>query len=198
MASWLHPNPVFRDLLAEPRDDLIGRRFEEFIDPSDAPALREVIEQLWLGERNAFECNIRGRRPDGLDLWVRAHVMPVYGAGGEPAYLISQVFDFTSSRLLEGGPQRLVDNVPTMLWLTDDVGIPRWGNRASFDFLGHNELGADLGSGFLEIQHPDDEDQAARFPRPPSTQAPDRADRARVAKRRRMAMAPASRDPSVQ
>jgi diguanylate cyclase (GGDEF)-like protein/PAS domain S-box-containing protein len=159
----LHPNPVFRDLLAEGRDELIGRRFEEFIDPSDAPALREVIEQLWLGERNAFECNIRGRRPDGLDLWVRAHVTPVYGAGGEPAYLISQVFDFTSGRLLEGGPQRLVDNVPTMLWLTDDTGIPRWGNRASYDFLGRNELAADLGSGFLEIQHPDDEEQAARL-----------------------------------
>ena len=50
----LHPNPVFRDLFGEGRDDLVGRRFEEFIDPSDVPALRQVIEQLWLGERKVI------------------------------------------------------------------------------------------------------------------------------------------------
>lgn len=162
--EMLHPNPVFRDLVGMSRDDLIGRRFEEFIEPADAAGLRLVIEQLWLGERNAFECDVRGRRPDGSDLWVRTHVTPVYGAGGEPAYLISQVFDFTSSRLLEGGPQRLADNVPTMLWLADDSGIPRSGNKASFEFLGMPELSGDLGSGFLGMQHPDEaEEQAARL-----------------------------------
>ena len=154
----LHPNAVFCDLVGEAREELIGRRFEEFIEPADAPVLRQVIEQLWLGERNAFECNLRGQQLVGVDLWVRAHVAPVYGARGEPAYLISQVFDFTSSRLRESGPQRLVDGVPTLLWLTDESGIPRAGNRASYDFLGLPELMGDLGAGFLDIQHPDEVD----------------------------------------
>jgi diguanylate cyclase (GGDEF)-like protein/PAS domain S-box-containing protein len=168
VAAWsvdgelLHPNPVFRDVFGEEGETLTGRRFEEFIDPSDVASLRKVIEQLWLGERNAFECNIRGRRPDGSDIWVRTHVTPVYGAGGEPVYLISQIFDFTSGRQ-EGGPQRLIDNVPTMLWLTDDLGIPRSGNRATFDFLGRSELEGDVGPGLLEMDHPGDEEQASRL-----------------------------------
>ena len=162
--EMLHPNPVFCDLVGEHREALIGRRFESFIEPADAPALRQVIEQVWLGERNAFECDFRGRRPDRVDLWVRSHVMPVYGARGEPAYLISQVFDFTSSRVLEGAPERLAANVPVMLWLTDESGIPRSGNKASYEFVGLPELGGDLGSGFLGMQHPDEaEEQAARL-----------------------------------
>jgi diguanylate cyclase (GGDEF)-like protein/PAS domain S-box-containing protein len=152
----LHPNPVFSDLVGESREALVGRRFEEFIDPTDAPALREVIEQLWLGERNSFECNLRGRRPDGSDLWVRAHVTPVYGAAGDPAYLISQVFSFTSSRLHDQGARRLVDNTPTMLWLTDESGIPRLGNRATFEFLGVPELAADLDQGLFRLLDPNE------------------------------------------
>jgi diguanylate cyclase (GGDEF)-like protein/PAS domain S-box-containing protein len=90
--------------------------------------------------------------------------MPVYGPQGEPAYLISQVFDFTSSKVANGGTERLLANVPVMLWLTDDAGVPRSGNKASFDFVGVSEMGGDLGTGFLGMQHPDEaEEQAARL-----------------------------------
>lgn len=160
--EMLHTNPVFRDLLAEGRDDLVGRRFEEFIDPSDAPGLRRVIEQLWLGERNAFECSIRGRRPDGTDIWVRTHVTPVYGTTGEPAYLIAQVFDFASGRG-DGGPERLVENVPILLWATDDTGIPRTGNPATYAFVGRSVIEGDIGPELLELQHPGDDDQIKRL-----------------------------------
>ena len=160
--EMLYTNPVFRDLLAEGRNDLVGRRFEEFIDPSDAPGLRRVIEQLWLGERNAFECSIRGRRPDGTDIWVRTHVTPVYGAAGEPAYLIAQVFDFASGRG-DGGRERLVENLPILLWATDDSGIPRTGNPATYAFVGRSEIEGDIGPELLELQHPGDDDQIKRL-----------------------------------
>jgi diguanylate cyclase (GGDEF)-like protein/PAS domain S-box-containing protein len=152
----LHANPVFGDLVGEEPEDLVGRRFEEFIDPADAPALRDVIEQLWLGERNAFECNLRARRPDGSDLWVRAHVTPVYGAEGEPAYLLSHVFSFTSSRLHEQVTDRLAGDSPAMLWLTDESGIPRVGNRATYEFLGVSEMAADLDQGLFRLLDPEE------------------------------------------
>jgi diguanylate cyclase (GGDEF)-like protein/PAS domain S-box-containing protein len=158
----LQTNPVFRDLLAEGRDDLVGRRFEEFIDPGDAPGLRRVIEQLWLGERNSFECRIRGRRPDGADVWVRAHVAPVYGATGEPAYLIAQVFDFASGRS-DAGSDRLVESVPIMLWLTDDGGVPRMGNPTTYAFVGRTAIEGAIGPELLELQHAGDEEHAQRL-----------------------------------
>ena len=163
MAVWsidgelLHANPVFGDLVGEATSELIGRRFEDFIESADAPDVRQLIEQVWLGERNAFECELRARRPDGVEQFVRAHIAPVYGSEGEPAYLISQVFDFTSSRLARDAPARLAADAPALLWLADETGALRAANRALVDFIGATASGELGPSPLLSPDHPDEQ-----------------------------------------
>jgi diguanylate cyclase (GGDEF)-like protein/PAS domain S-box-containing protein len=151
----VHANPVLCDLVGRTLPGLAGELFESFIDPAEAPAIRQSVEDLWHGTRNFFECSFLCLRPDGSDLWLRTQVLAVYGPGGRPEYLISQIFNFVSGWAVDQGPNALADQSPVMLWVTDDQGVPRNGNRRCIEFLGqfsnddpHNTL--------YEIVHPED------------------------------------------
>ena len=150
----LHANPVLCDLVGQTRGELLGITFEAFIRPSDAPTIRRAIEEIWHGERNALACDFRCRLPDGGDLWLRQHLSPVYGPGGRPEYFMSHIFDFAPEVRPAERDALLADETPVILWLTDRHGIPREGNRESYEFLGRRP-GTGVG-GFLDHLHPDD------------------------------------------
>ena len=149
-------NPVFCDLTQLAMDELAGRRFESFIDPAEATQIRSILEELWAGHRNYFECDFRCARPGGGEHWVRTMVTAVYGPAGMPDYLLSQVFDFANPRTRESQAHRLVNETPVMLWLTDSVGVPRIGNSTSVEFLGIGPDDPDLRNALLRTVHPDD------------------------------------------
>lgn len=152
----LHANPVLCDLLQAGRDELVGQPFEAFIEPSRAPEIRQFVEDLWSGERNYFACDLRCRGVDGVDRWMRTNVTAVYGPGARPAYLLSQIFDFADSRVYTSAADRMVTAAPVMLWLTDEAGVPRVGNRRTYDFLGEAPLGGELRRSVFERTHPAD------------------------------------------
>ena len=149
-------NPVFRDLVQLDDDDVVGHRFETFIDPAEAAEIRGMLEDLWAGHRNYFECDFRCTRPGGGEHWVRTMLTAVYGPAGLPDYLVSQVFDFANPRTRESQAHRLVNETPVMLWLTDRSGVPRIGNNTSFEFLGIGPDDPDLRNALFRTVHPDD------------------------------------------
>jgi diguanylate cyclase (GGDEF)-like protein/PAS domain S-box-containing protein len=152
----LHANPVLCDLVQQSRDELLGQRFENFIEPGQASDVRQFVEDVWSGERNYFACEFRCGQIEGVDQWMRTNLTAIYGAGGRPAYLLSQIFEFTSSRIGEDPADRMANDAPAMLWLTDERGIPRVGNRRSFEFLGESPRTGDLGRGLFDRTHPGD------------------------------------------
>lgn len=152
----LHANLVFCDLLQVRRDELVGQPFEAFIEPKRAPDVRQFVEDLWRGERNHFACDLRCRGVDGGPRWMRAFVTAVYGPGARPAYLLSQIFDFADSRIHTSAGERMASEAPVMLWLTDDTGVPRVGNRKTYEFLGEPVLGGELRRSVFERTHPGD------------------------------------------
>ena len=152
----VHANPVLCDLLGRTRSELVGEVFELFIEPADFSGIRKLLEDLWDGTRNFFECDFRCRRPNGTDLWLRTHVLAVYGPGGRPEYYMSQIFNFASSRAHEPHEARLSSASPAMLWLSDETGIPRTGNARSFEFLGLPESSGELHNSLFDTIHPDD------------------------------------------
>ena len=66
------------------------------------------------------------------------------------------MFDFANPRTREATAHRLVNETPVLLWLTDRQGIPRIGNRASFEFLGIAPDDPDLESSVFGSFHPED------------------------------------------
>ena len=147
--------PVFRDLVDLTVADVGGQHLESFVDPADAADVRASLEDLWAGRRNYFECDFRCAPSGELTHWVRTMVTAVYGPTGQPDYLLSQVFDFANPRTAKIQTQRLINETPVMLWLTDRDGRPRIGNRTSFEFLGINP-DDDLGDALLAKVQADD------------------------------------------
>jgi PAS domain S-box-containing protein len=94
----VYANPVFCGLLGAGQSDLIGVLFDQFIDPADAPRVAEGVGALWRRRRNHFTVELRCADPDGAVVWLLAHVGPVYAAHGEPAYVLSTIYDFEGSR----------------------------------------------------------------------------------------------------
>jgi len=90
----VHANPVLCDLLQADRAALSGRRFQDFVDSSDAESLRRFAADLSGGHSNYFECDFRCWRPDGTELWARAQVTPVF-IPGSALLMVSQIFSFT-------------------------------------------------------------------------------------------------------
>src|SRR5215471_4644958 len=162
MAAWTvdgvlaRANPVFCDLVHEPADALVGRRFDSFIDATEVVTIRRQLAALLAGERNYVECDFSCRRPDGVDHWVTNLLTAVYGPSGRPDYLISQIFDFSSPRTREARAYRLVNETPVLLWLTDRGGLPRIGNRTCFEFVGISPDEDDLAAALFEHMHADD------------------------------------------
>jgi len=152
----LWANPVLLDLVQLPPDDAPPVRFETFTDPAEGMTLKTHLGEVLSGRRNYLECDFRCRRPDGEGHWVRTMVTPVYGPQGRPDYLLSQVFDFANPRTRQATAHRLVNETPVLLWLTDRQGIPRIGNRASFDFLGIAPDDPDLQRSVFRTFHPED------------------------------------------
>ncbi len=162
MAAWsvegrlLLANAVFSDLVGVHGDELIDRRFDSFVDPAEAAEIRQQLADLLGGHRNFVQCELGCLRPDGVDHWVTNLLTAVYGASGQPDYLLSQVFDFSNPRTREARAYRLVNETPVLLWLTDRSGSPRIGNRTSFSFVGLSADEEDLRAALLERMHPDD------------------------------------------
>ncbi len=152
----LHANPVLCDLLGASRSELSGRLFEEFIHLRDAPGIRRLVRDIWLGTRNYFECDFRCVGPGGGELWVRNYLSPVYGPGGEPEYLISQIFSFSRRGSDDDLTARLAHDAPVILWVTDERGIPRVGNRRALEFLGLPSSSHELRSALFDRLHPED------------------------------------------
>jgi PAS domain S-box-containing protein len=55
--------------------------------------------------------------------------------------------------------RNMADNVPVMLWMTDETGACIWLNRQWYDFTGQTEQEAH-GLGWLEVVHPEDRERS--------------------------------------
>jgi diguanylate cyclase (GGDEF)-like protein/PAS domain S-box-containing protein len=159
----VYANPVLRTLLGRPADELSGMLLDDLLVPADAGVVLAMLAELWEGRRNHIECNLRAHRPDGEDMQVRCYLAAVYGADGRPGYLISQVFSFAGPQSRGELLHRLAHNTPAMIWLTDESGYPRLGNRMCFDFVGVHRPSGELGRVWADAVHPDD--LAAAVPR---------------------------------
>jgi diguanylate cyclase (GGDEF)-like protein/PAS domain S-box-containing protein len=156
----VYANPVLCGLLGRASTDLVGSPLTDHLVPSEVDAVAGKLADIWAGRRNYLECELRGRIVEGEPLRLRAYVVAVYSAGGDPGYFISQIFSFSGPDEHDDRTRRLVTNSPAMLWLTDAEGFPRLGNPACFEFVGHHQPSGNIGREWSDAVHGDDLDAA--------------------------------------
>lgn len=87
----VHTNPVAELILAVSAAET---PLETLIQARALDNVAAGLLDLRAGSRNHVEFDMRCRRPDGAEVWLRAFAAPVYGADGRVASLVTHVFDF--------------------------------------------------------------------------------------------------------
>jgi diguanylate cyclase (GGDEF)-like protein/PAS domain S-box-containing protein len=117
-------SPAVERLLGCCAADLVGRPSDEFIDPSDLPAVRQAVGQLRAGLVEEAMVTYRIERPDGRALWLESSIRSTRNAVSgalDGAVLVSR--DVTERRRLE---QQLAA-------LATEDGLTGLANRRAFD-----------------------------------------------------------------
>lgn len=89
-------NEAHAQIAAVPREQLIGRRVDDFIDPADLPASYDDTDRLLRGEPGYHSLR-HGWRGNGEEAWLLVSATALRDERGEPALVLLQLVDLTST-----------------------------------------------------------------------------------------------------
>jgi len=93
-------NPKMEQLLGYSADEMLGRRWAEFMDETEAVSLRrEAGASVAAGSTELQD--LRFRRKDGADLWATLSTSPINDAAGRHAGVLAMVTDVTDRKRAE-------------------------------------------------------------------------------------------------
>ena len=94
-------NPKMQQLIGYAADDMLGRRWIDFMDRSEGMAvIREVEEHFRPGGATELG-DVRFRRRDGRDLWASVSTSPIVDASGTRVGVLAMVTDATERKSVE-------------------------------------------------------------------------------------------------
>jgi PAS domain S-box-containing protein len=96
----LNVNERYCAMVGRTREDIIGRRFDVFLHPEDAPRNSELFARL-VRDGTVFETENRFLRPDGTPLWVGKTVTLVHTAADAPPTVLAVYMDVTERKQAE-------------------------------------------------------------------------------------------------
>ncbi len=153
------------EILGYSRDELLGRRLEEFVPPEDASITRAQFEVFL--NCNAIPAAIERclRRSDGMPVWTRVSGAAIHDSAGNPVSVLCILLDITERKLAEEAlreeRQRLASiirasNVGTWEWDLRTGGVAfndRWSEIAGYSLA---ELAPVSMETWRQLAHPDD------------------------------------------
>ncbi len=104
---WLLVNQRLCDIIGYPREELLGRTFQEITHPDDLYSDLEQMHRLLAGEIDSYAMEKRYRHRDGHLVWINLTVSLVRAADGSPEYFIAAVEDIQRRKEAEGEIHRL-------------------------------------------------------------------------------------------
>jgi PAS domain S-box-containing protein len=94
-------NRSMSNILGYSRAELLVRTFRDITHPEDLEVTVALRERLVAGEMESFQLEKRYLHKTGRIVWGMLTLSLVRGAGGEPAYIVSQIIDITARKEAE-------------------------------------------------------------------------------------------------
>lgn len=98
---WMHVNEKLCEILDTPREELIGRQFQELTHPDDIGPDNELAERLLSGSMLSVSREKRYRRRDGSYVWTSLTLYLVRAESGRPKYRIAVIQDISQRHQAE-------------------------------------------------------------------------------------------------
>lgn len=99
--QWLRVNRKLCEVLGYSVHELLGLRVQDVIYPADIEPDREQADRVATGEINQYVTEERCVRKDGLAIWVKASVSPVFDAKLKLKYFVRVIEDITTQKEAE-------------------------------------------------------------------------------------------------
>jgi diguanylate cyclase (GGDEF)-like protein/PAS domain S-box-containing protein len=94
-------NKTISDMLGYRPDELRRLQLDEFIQPEDAPGIRDAYRELLRGEREHIRLEKPYYRKDGHAVWTDLVVSLIRDPDGQPKYIVAMVEDITERHVLQ-------------------------------------------------------------------------------------------------
>ena len=157
-------NRRMAEILGADYESMSARTCFDCIYPDELADAQDRFQRCLEGDRSPFD--FRLCRTDGSPVWVSISCMMVCDDSGAPVGLLGLFTDITARkraeealRESEGRFRTVADSAPVMLWMSGPDEQVTFFNRRGAEFTGR-PAGQLLGSGWLEIIHPDDSEYA--------------------------------------
>jgi PAS domain S-box-containing protein len=96
--TWIEVNDSLCEILARPRDELLGLTFQDVTHPEDLDTDLGYAKQLLDGTIPHYQMEKRYLRPSGEIVWALLSGSLVCDEEGDPSYFIAQVGDITARK----------------------------------------------------------------------------------------------------
>jgi hypothetical protein len=102
---WLLANQKLCDTVGYPRDELLGKTFQDITHPDDLPADLGYLQQMLAGEVRSCSMEKRYIRRDGATVWINQSIALVRGLDSTPDYFIALMEDIQRRKEAEAALQ---------------------------------------------------------------------------------------------
>jgi PAS domain S-box-containing protein len=99
--GWIRMNDRLCEIVGHPREELLGKTFQDITHPDDLDADLLQAGQLLVGEIETYSIEKRYVRKDGSVVWTNLTGSLVRDARGEPSYFIAVVEDISTRKRAE-------------------------------------------------------------------------------------------------
>ena len=160
--AWLRVNGRLTEILGYPRDDLLGRPFQDVTHPDDLDLNLTHVQRVLDGDIDSYQMEKRYLRRDGRVVWAALTVSAVRDPAGGVDHFISVVEDVSERKAAEAAArasetryQDLVETVRDAVLQTDVEGRWTYLNPAWEQITGFS-VAETLGRPALEFVHPEE------------------------------------------
>jgi len=98
LGSYIFANPALCEISGYDMAHLDGVTFGELCHPDDLATARETLESLTSGAVDETDAELRIRRRDGTQIWVRQHRSVIKDPAGDPLYFLSHTEDISERK----------------------------------------------------------------------------------------------------
>ena len=158
-------NRSYLEFLGRSMDEVLSMEWTTALHPDDVYDYLALYQQAF-EKREYFEAQFRFRRADGEYRWFKSIGLPRFTADGSFLGYVGSSIDVTdiknteeALRQSESQFRNMADTAPVLIWVAGQDNLCTYVNKPWLDFTGR-ELEDELGSGWAEGIHPDDQAHA--------------------------------------
>jgi PAS domain S-box-containing protein len=158
---YVEANPAACELFGQTREQLVGRRILDFVDPGDIAPTRDRWTSFREDHRQIGEFPLA--RPDGAHRILRYHAVADFAPGLHLSFLEDVTDERQALALSEARFRSLADGLNLVIWIGDAEGRSQFFNRHWFDYTGLAPVpeGSPELDRWVEAIHPADAARAA-------------------------------------